>query len=337
LSGVILFREWSNDLRPAGDLVFSAEINIISGGFSMSGKSSSKNNNNNFYLPSKDVIKNANIREYDALYKKSIEDREGFWNSQAKNLEWFKKWDKVLDDSNKPFYKWFVGGKTNIVHNAIDRHLKTWRRNKLALIWEGEPGDLRTFSYHALNREVSKFANVLKSMGVHKGDIVTIYMPQIPELAIAMLACAKIGAAHSVVYGGFSVEALAERIEDADSRVLITADGGWRRGKITDLKNIANEAMKRSPTIEVCITVKRSGHEVFMENDRDFWYHDLMTLPIARALLAGQRVLFILMEGIVSIHPQPIVWCLILKKKIDGGAQQIPAGLPATVISCMAP
>jgi len=237
--------------------------------------------NSKFYHPTAEVIENSIIREYESLYKKSIENREEFWAAEAEKLEWFTKWDKVLDDSKKPFYHWFVGGKFNIVHNAVDRHLKNWRRNKLALIWEGEPGDLRTFSYHALNREVSKFANVLKSMGVRKGDIVTIYMPQIPELPIAMLACAKIGAAHSVVYGGFSVEALAERIEDADSRVLITADGGWRRGKITDLKSIANEAMKRSPTIEVCITVKRTNQEVYMENDRDFWYHDLMTLPIA--------------------------------------------------------
>ena len=140
---------------------------------------------------------------------------------------------------------------------------------------------MRTLSYHALNREVSKFANVLKSMGVRKGEIVTIYMPQIPELVIAMLACAKIGAAHSVVYGGFSTEALAARIDDAKSRVLLTADGGWRRGKVTDIKGIANDAIQRSPTIEVCICVKRTGQEVYMENDRDFWYHDLMNLPIA--------------------------------------------------------
>jgi acetyl-CoA synthetase len=233
------------------------------------------------FEPSKKVKKQANVKEYDKLYKESITNREDFWAKQAKALHWFKKWDTVLDSSTAPFYKWYSGGKINIVNNAIDRHLSTWRRNKLALIWEGEPGDCRTFSYHALNREVSKFANVLKSMGVKKGEIVTIYMPQIPELAIAMLACAKIGAAHSVVYGGFSVEALAERIEDANSKVLVTADGGFRRGSPTDLKGIANEAMKRSPTIEVCITVKRTGEDVFMENDRDFWYHDLMSMPVA--------------------------------------------------------
>ncbi len=233
------------------------------------------------YYPSQEVIDNATIKDYDSLYKESTENREAFWAREAENLEWFKKWDKVLDDSKKPFYKWFVGGKINIVHNAIDRHLKTWRRNKLALIWEGEPGDFRTFSYHALNREVSKFANILRSMGVKKGDIVTIYMPQIPELMFSMLACAKIGAIHSVVYGGFSVEALAERIADAKSRVLVTADGGWRRGKINNLKAIVDEAIKRSPTIESCVVVQRTGHEVYMESGRDFWYHDLMNFPIA--------------------------------------------------------
>ena len=251
------------------------------------------------YYPSKEVIENATIKDYDSLYKESIENREAFWAKEAENLEWFKKWDKVLDESQKPFYKWFVGGKINIVHNAIDRHIQTWRRNKLALIWEGEPGDFRTFSYHALHREVSKFANILRSMGVKKGDIVTIYMPQIPELMFSMLACAKIGAIHSVVYGGFSVEALAERIADAKSRVLVTADGGWRRGKINNLKAIVDEAIKRSPTIESCVVVRRTGQEVYMESGRDFWYHDLMNFPIAcescdTAVMDAEDPLFIL-------------------------------------------
>ncbi len=233
------------------------------------------------FYPSPEVVENANIKDYETLYQRSIEHREEFWAEEAEKLVWYKKWDRVLDDSEKPFYKWFTGGKLNIVANAIDRHLKTWRRNKLAIVWEGEPGDLRTYSYHALDREVSKFSNILHSMGVKKGDIVTIYMPQIPELVFAMLACAKIGAVHSVVYGGFSVEALAERIADAKSRVLVTADGGYRRGKINDLKGIVDEAIKRSPTIETCIVVKRTGHEVYMESGRDFWYHDLLQLPIA--------------------------------------------------------
>lgn len=268
--------------------------------------------NSDLYHPSSETVDAAHIKDYDALYRRSITDREGFWAEEAAKLEWFKTWDKVLDDSKKPFFKWFSGGKINIIQNAIDRHLKTWRRNKLAIIWEGEPGDLRTYSYHALNREVSKFANVLKSMGVRKGEIVTIYMPQIPELLFAMLACAKIGAAHSVVYGGFSVEALAARIEDAKSRVVVTADGGWRRGKINDLKAIANDAIKRSPTVEVCICVKRTGHDVYMENDRDFWYHDLMGLPIANPncpteVMDSEDMLFILYTSGTTGKPKGLL------------------------------
>jgi len=243
-----------------------------------------------FVYPSQTVVDNASVQLYDELYQQSINDREGFWAKEAENLEWYKKWDKVLDDSKHPFYKWFVGGKTNIIQNAIDRHLKTATRNKLALIWEGEPGDLKTYSYHALNREVAEFANILNAMGVHKGDIVTIYMPQIPEQIFAMLACAKIGAAHSVVYGGFSHEALAERINAANSRVVITADGGFRRGKATKLKEIVNRAMELSPTMEVCITVKRTGEEVYMENDRDYWYHDLKALPIASHICETEQM-----------------------------------------------
>ncbi len=237
--------------------------------------------NGKFYYPPSTITQDANIKEYEEMYRYSVENREDFWAQQAESLHWFRKWDKVLDAENPPFFKWFTGGKTNIVYNAIDRHLKTAVRNKLALIWEGEPGDVRTFSYHGLNREVSQFANVLKSMGVKKGDVVTIYMPQIPEQIFAMLACAKIGAIHSVVYGGFSHEALANRINDANSRVVITADGGYRRGKIVELKSVVNKAMELSPTMEICITVKRTNQEVYMENGRDYWYHDLKALPIA--------------------------------------------------------
>ncbi|MDZ4719158.1 MAG: acetate--CoA ligase [Roseiflexaceae bacterium] len=242
------------------------------------------------YTPSEQIVEQANITAYmrkkgfanwDELHAWSVEHNQEFWADMANRLEWYEPWEQVLDDTNKPFYKWFTGAKFNIVHNAIDRHLKTARRNKLALIWEGEDGSQRTFSYLALNREVSKIASVLKSMGVEKGDIVSIYMPRVPELMFAMLACAKIGAAHSVIYGGFSVEALRDRIADAQSKILLTADGGYMRNKIIELKKIADDAMEHSPTIQSCIVLKRTGHNVNMTAGRDYWLHDLLNLPIA--------------------------------------------------------
>jgi acetyl-CoA synthetase len=222
------------------------------------------------------------VPDYHALRAKASADPLGFWEAEARELAWAEPWTQVLDDSNAPFFQWFVGAKTNIVANALDRHQATATRNKLAYIWEGEDGTVRTMSYHALNREVCQFANILKSMGVVKGDRVTIYLPRVLELPIAMLACAKLGAVHSVVYGGFSVEALAERIQDSESKVLITADGGFMRGKVIALKEIADEALQRAGTVEHVVVVKRTNLPVKMEVGRDYFYDELMSLPLAK-------------------------------------------------------
>jgi acetyl-CoA synthetase len=243
---------------------------------------SNKELHGEYFTPSPEFVAQANVPDPEAAYTEAQNDLEGYWARRARELEWYRPWDKVLDDSQKPFYKWFVGGKTNIVLNAIDRHVKTWRRNKLALIWEGENGEVRTFSYHALNREICKFSIVLRSMGIVKGDRVTIYMPRIPETWIAILACAKVGAVHSVVYGGFSVEALHGRIEDSDSKLIITADGGYMGGKIVELKKIVDEALTRTAAPENVVVVKRVGNAVNMEAGRDFWYHELMNLPLTK-------------------------------------------------------
>ncbi len=264
------------------------------------------------YYPSEEVINNATIKDWDELDKSAKKDYQGFWAKRANELHWFQKWEKVLDDSNKPFYKWFTGGKTNIVFNCLDKHVNTYRRNKLALIWEGENGDTKTYSYFALHRETCKFANVLKSMGVQKGDRVTIYMGRTPEIIIAMLACARIGAVHSVVYGGFSVESLAERIEDSNSRVLIVSDGAYQRGKIVPLKQIADEALQRCGTVEHVLVVKRTGQEINMEFGRDMWYHELINLPIATQncaleIMDAEDPLFILYTSGTTGKPKAIL------------------------------
>ncbi len=264
------------------------------------------------FYPSDDVIQKAHIKDWDELNKSAQKDYAGFWEKMADELHWVKKWDKVVDDSEKPFYKWFTGARTNIVYNCLDVHVKTHRRNKLALIWEGENGDSKTMSYYALHRETCKFSNVLLSMGVKKGDRVTIYMGRIPEIIIAMLACARIGAIHSVVYGGFSVESLAERIEDSNSKVLIVADGAFQRGKIVPLKQIADEALQRCGTVEHVLVVKRTGQEVNMEFGRDMWYHELMNLPVASRQCSIEMVdaedpLFILYTSGTTGKPKAIL------------------------------
>jgi acetyl-CoA synthetase len=234
------------------------------------------------YEPAPEIVAAAHVSDRSVLDASASQDLEGFWAERAQEFEWFEPWEKVLDDSGKPFYKWFVGGKTNIAHNCLDRHVKTWRRNKLALVWESEQGEQRTFSYFRLTNEVNVFANVLRSMGVKKGDKVTIYMGRVPELMMAMLACAKVGAVHSVVFGGFSIEALQERIIDSESKVVITCDGSYMNGKIIPLKDIVDQAVNRVPTVEHVIVVRRTGEEVNMEAGRDYWYDELQSLPIAR-------------------------------------------------------
>ena len=229
------------------------------------------------FQPSEAFRQAARIRrleDYEALYRESLQEPEQFWGRVASELHWFKPWDKVLE-WNPPNAKWFTGGQLNLSYNCLDRHLAS-RGNKAAIIFEGEPGDSRILTYQQLHREVSKFANVLKGLGVQKGDRVTIYLPMIAEAAIAMLACVRIGAVHSVVFGGFSASALADRINDAQAKVLVTADGGWRRGHVVPLKANSDEALADAKSIQHVVVVRRTGQEVHMEPGRDHWYHELM-------------------------------------------------------------
>ena len=264
------------------------------------------------YNPSQKVLDKAHIKDWDKLNDSAQADPEQFWTGEAERLHWHKKWDKYIDDSNAPFYKFFVGAQTNITYNCLDVHLTTSNRNKIAYIWESEQGETKSVSYFALHREVSKFANVLKSFGVKKGDRVTIYMGRVMELVIAMLACARIGAVHSVVYGGFSTEALHERIENSQSKVLITCDGSYQRGKVVELKKIANEAAERSGYINTIICVQRVKNEVEMVAGRDHWYHDLMDMPIASSkceaeILDAEDPLFMLYTSGTTGKPKAIL------------------------------
>jgi acetyl-CoA synthetase len=235
---------------------------------------------NRVFAPPKELSEKAHVKsmdEYERLYRRSVEDTEGFWAELAVQLDWFKKWDKVLEyDLTEGIINWFMGGTLNVSYNCLDRHVKTWRKNKAAIIWEGEPeGESKTYTYQQLYREVCKFANVLKGMGVKKGDRVSIYLPMIPELPIAMLACARIGAIHSVVFGGFSAESLRDRILDCGAKTLITCDAGYRSGRLVPTKKNADSALAECPDVSNVIVAKRSGAEVEMKEGRDHWWHEL--------------------------------------------------------------
>src|ERR1044071_8230318 len=227
------------------------------------------------FKPRTDFAKNARIKsvsQYRRMYRESIRQPAKFWAREANELVWHTRWKKALE-WKAPFAKWFVGGKLNISENCLDRHLGNARRNKAAIIWEGEPGDKRTLTYQQLHREVCRFANVLKRNKIKKGDRVIIYLPNIPETAVAMLACARIGAVHSVVFGGFSADSIRDRIADSGAIALITADGSYRRGGIVPLKNNVDYALNGGTSVKRVIVFRRAGNEIHMEEGRDVWWH----------------------------------------------------------------
>jgi len=265
------------------------------------------------------------LEEYQKIYKKSIEDPEKFWGELAGQLDWYKKWDKVLvEDFANAKHEWFVGGKLNVCYNCIDRHLKTWRKNKAAIIWEGEPeGESKTYTYQELYYEVCRFANVLKKFGVKKGDRVSIYLPMIPELPIAMLACSRIGAMHSVVFGGFSAESLKNRILDCDARIVICCDGYYRNGKVINSKANVDAAMAQCPDMKHTIVVKRMGNDVNMKAGYDTWWHEEMLAddikPVCEPeVMDAQDPLFILYtsgstgkpKGVLHTQAGYLLYCL---------------------------
>jgi acetyl-CoA synthetase len=264
------------------------------------------------HLPSKEFSAKARIPSmsaYKKLYKESIEKPDKFWAREAKELDWRKKWDKVLD-WKAPFAKWFVGGKLNVCENCVDRHAKGARANKAAIIWEGEPGDKRVITYAQLHRDVCRFANVLEQHGVKAGDRVLIYLPMIPEAVVSMLACARIGAVHTVVFGGFASEAIVDRLEDSGASMVITADGGWRRGKVVALKPAVDEALKKYKGVKSVIVVNRCNNPVTMQAKRDTWWHEeTAKVPAKHAAKAfdSEHPLFVLYTSGSTGKPKGIL------------------------------
>jgi acetyl-CoA synthetase len=264
------------------------------------------------FHPAAEFTARAHIRsldEYEQMYRRSVDQPEEFWGEVAGQLHWFRPWERVLE-WNYPSARWFVGGQTNISYNCLDRHLSSWRRNKAAILWEGEPGDTRTLTYGELHREVCRFANALRKLGIAPGDRVGIYMPMVPEAIIAMQACARIGATHSVVFAGFSAEAVAGRMHDAEAKLLITADGGWRKGSVVELKNAVDEALPHVPFIQNVIVLRRTGTRVHMQSGRDHWWHELVQSVDANCPappLDAEHPLFILYTSGTTGRPKGIV------------------------------
>ena len=241
--------------------------------------------NEKFYPSS---VKVSSGEKWKQEFYRALKNPEEFWAEKAKAIDWFKPWDKALDDSDAPFYKWFVGGVLNVSHNALDRHIKTPREDKRAYIWEGEMGEVKTYTYNQLYSEVNKLAKVFKDSGLKKGDRVAVYLPVIPELPITLLATARIGGIHAVVFSGFSAEALADRINDCEAKILVTADGSYRRGKIVAIKDNADRALQSTPTVKKVIVVKRTGQDIQMKDGRDFWYHDALASVGADAYVSPE-------------------------------------------------
>ncbi|MAF09733.1 acetate--CoA ligase [Candidatus Poribacteria bacterium] len=256
----------------------------------------------------------SDMDEYHRIHRRSVEDPEAYWAEVADQLHWFKRWDTVKK-WDEPWVEWFVGGETNLSYNCLDVHLDTWRKNKAAIVFEGEPGDVRTLTYQQLHHEVCRFANALRNLGFEQDDRVAIYMPMIPELAIALLACARIGVTHSVIFGGFSAEAIRDRVNDATCKGIITADGGWRRGRIIELKKAVDDALADNacPTVEHVVTYKRCENEIEWFDDRDVWWHDAVADADAdcpAVPLDAQHPLFILYTSGSTGKPKGVLHAL---------------------------
>ena len=261
------------------------------------------------FAPPEDFRANALLSD-PAVYAQAAADPQVWWAEQAEGLDWFERWDTVLDDSNPPFYRWFTGGTLNVSHNCLDRHVEAGRGDRVAYHWHGEEGEQRAITYAELHRDVQRFANALKELGIGKGDVVGIYLPMIPEVAVAMLACARIGAVHNVVFGGFSAESVRERMEFSDAKALVTVDGARRKGKTAPIKHQVDAVMGELARLETIIVVRHTGGDCPMTDGRDVWFHDVMEAADAECApepLDAEHPLYILYTSGSTAKPKGIL------------------------------